>query len=384
VKSGNLKTDLPFWLALIRAPGLGAVQAARLVQQFGEPRALFEASTATWKAAGIPFALHAGLRAPDWDGVAQDLRWLAGERRHLVTWNDPRYPAVLREIVQAPVALFCQGDPALLARAQLAIVGARSATPQGRDTAEGFAAELTRRGLLVTSGLAQGIDGAAHRGALAAGGATVAVCATGLDRVYPARHRELAHEITAHGVMVSEFPPGTPPLADHFPRRNRLISGLALGVLVVEAAPQSGSLITARFALEQGREVFAIPGSIHSPLSKGVHQLIRQGAKLTASVGDILEELAPLAGEQIRFEAPPAAAAPELEPTEQRVLDALGFDATPFDSLIERLALPVESLSSALLALELRGCIAAAPGGAYQRLGTDADFRRKSGSVPIF
>jgi DNA processing protein len=368
VNTGTSRPELHYWLALIRAPGLGAVQAVRLLQQFGEPGALFNGGIATWRAAGIPHALHAGLLEPDWAGVEQDLRWLAGDRRHLVTWNDPRYPAALREITPAPVALFCQGDPELLARPQLSIVGARSATPQGLETAAGFAAELTRRGLLITSGLAQGIDGAAHRGALGTGGATVAVCATGLDRVYPARHRELAHEITARGVLVSEFPTGTPPLADHFPRRNRLLSGLALGVLVVEAAPQSGSLITARFALEHGREVFAIPGSIHSPMSRGPHRLIRQGAKLTEHVDDILEELAPLAGSAIRYERPAPAPAPELDPTQQRVLEALGYDATPFDRLVERLALPVDSLSAALLALELQGCIAAAPGGAYQRV----------------
>lgn len=365
--TGNPKTDLHYWLALIRAPGLGAVQAGRLLEQFGEPRALFHAGTASWRAAGIPLALHGSLQQPDWAGVEQDLRWLAGERRQLVTWHDPRYPANLREIVHAPIALFCHGDPELLARPQLAIVGARSATPQGLESAEGFAAELTRRGLLVTSGLAQGIDGAAHRGALGAGGATVAVCATGLDRVYPARHRELAHDIAARGLLVSEFPVGTPPLADHFPRRNRLISGLALGVLVVEAAPQSGSLITARFALEQGREVFAIPGSIHSPMSRGPHRLIRQGAKLTEHVDDILEELAPQAA-GVRLAPPAPDEAPALDATQQRVLDALGYEATPFDLLVERVSLPVDSLSAALLALELRGCVAAAPGGAYQRL----------------
>jgi DNA processing protein len=263
--------------------------------------------------------------------------------------------------------LFCHGDPDLLVRPQLAIVGARSATRPGLDIAEGFAAELTRLGLLVTSGLATGIDGAAHRGALAAGGATVAVCATGLDRVYPARHRELAHQIAASGVLVSEFPTGVPPLAENFPRRNRLISGLSLGVLVVEAAPQSGSLITARLALEQGREVFAIPGSIHNPTSRGVHALIRQGAKLTESVNDILEEIAPHLGAGFA-PAPADRAGGEIDPTQRRVLDALGFDATPFDRLVEVLSLPVDKLSAALLALELQGCVAAAPGGAYQRL----------------
>jgi DNA processing protein len=367
VDTGEPRTDLQYWLALLRAPGLGAAHATRLLAQFGEPRTLFEAGAASWRAAGIPHSLHGGLREPDWAGVEADLRWLAGAGRSLLTWNDPRYPAALREIVLPPVALFCQGDVELLARPQLAIVGARSATPQGLENAHAFAAELTRRGLLVTSGLAQGIDGAAHRGALDAGGATVAVCATGLDRVYPAAHRELAHRIAERGVLVSEFPAGTPPLADHFPRRNRLISGLALGVLVVEAAPQSGSLITARFALEQGREVFAIPGSIHSPVSKGCHRLIRQGAKLTEHADDILEELGALPG----LAPAPAAArtdGPVLDEMQRRVLDALGHEATAFDTLVERLSLPVGSLGAALLALELQGCIAAVPGGAWQRL----------------
>lgn len=372
VKPADSRDDNPYWLALVRAPGLGVAQAARLLGQFGDAATLFAAGPASWKAAGIPASLHAGLRAPDWAGIEQDLRWLEGEHRHLVTWNDPRYPALLREIPQAPVALFCQGDPDLLARPQLAVVGARAASRQGCEIAGSFAAGLTRAGLLVTSGLAQGIDGAAHRGALGAGGATVAVCATGLDRVYPARHRELAHEITARGVLVSEFPVGTPPLSDHFPRRNRIISGLALGVLVIEAAPQSGSLITARLASEQGREVFAIPGSILSPLSRGAHALIRQGAKLTESVRDIVEELAPRLGEALRGEPAdaPAAAESARDPTQQRVLEALGYEATPFDTLVERLALPIENLSAALLALELQGRIAPAPGGAYQRLAS--------------
>lgn len=358
--------DPRHWLALVRAPGFGTVGATRALAQFGDPATLFGAGPAAWRAAGIPAALHDGLRRPDWPGVESDLRWLEGRGCCVVTWGDPRYPARLREIAHAPLVLFCHGDPAVLARPQLGIVGARAATPQGLETAQAFAAELTRCGLVVTSGLALGIDGAAHRGALAAGGPTVALCATGLDRVYPARHRELAHAIAGNGVLVSEFPIGTPPLADHFPRRNRLISGLALGVLVIEAARRSGSLITARLALEQGREVFAMPGSIHSPVSRGPHALIRQGAKLTESVADILEEIAPHLG--LAVKARPRGDAPKLDATQQSVLDALGFDPTPFDRLVERLALPVDVLGGALLALELAGCIASAPGGAYQRL----------------
>jgi len=364
-----LRDGLSHWLALVRAPGIGPATALRLLARFGDPQSLFAAGPEGWAAAGLPAALHAGLRQPEAEGIEQDLRWLDAEGRHFIPWTDEHYPALLREIPQAPIALFCQGDPALLARRQLAIVGARAVSRPGAETAEGFAAELTRCGLLVTSGLALGVDGAAHRGALAAGGATVAVCGTGLDRVYPARHRELAREIAARGVIVSEFPTGTPALAENFPRRNRIISGLSLGVLVVEAAPESGSLITAKLAAEQGREVFAIPGSIHSPMSRGTHALIRHGAKLTESVHDILEELAAQLGET--FAPPPgraAASAPKLDPERQRVLDAVGFEPTTFDRLVERLAMPVDALCSALLTLELDGRIATAPGGAYQRL----------------
>ena len=361
--------EIRHWLALLRAPGIGPATALALLQRFGDPVALFAAGAQAWTAGGVPLALQQGLLRPDWEGVAQDLRWLDGEGRCLVPWTDPRYPPLLREVAQAPVALFCHGDPELLSRRQLAIVGARSVTRQGAETAEAFAAELARCGLTITSGLAVGVDGAAHRGALAAGGATVAVCGTGLDRVFPARHRELAREIAARGVLVSEFPTGTPPLADHFPRRNRIISGLSLGVLVVEAAPRSGSLITARLALEQGREVFAIPGSIHSPMSRGPHALLRQGAKLTESVPDILEELAAQLGEHFEAPARDEVLRGALDPQRQRVLEAVGFEPTAFDQLVERLEMPVDALSAALLTLELDGRIATAAGGAYQRLG---------------
>jgi len=363
-----LRSQPGHWLALVRAPGIGPATALALLQRFGDPQALFEAGAQAWTACGVPLALQDSLRQPDWAGVERDLRWLEGDGRDLVPWTDPRYPPLLREVAQAPIALFCQGDAELLARRQLAIVGARAVSRQGAETAEAFAAELARCGLGITSGLALGVDGAAHRGALAAGGATVAVCGTGLDRVFPARHRELAREIAARGLLVSEFPTGTPPLAGHFPRRNRIISGLSLGVLVVEAARDSGSLITAKLAAEQGREVFAIPGSIHSPTSRGPHALIRSGAKLTESVHDILEELAAQLGERFAPPRDPAGAPAPLDPERQRVLDAVGFEPTTFDRLVERLAVPVDALSTALLMLELDGRIAAAPGGAYQRL----------------
>ncbi|HVT34938.1 MAG TPA: DNA-processing protein DprA, partial [Nevskiaceae bacterium] len=282
---------------------------------------------------------------------------------------DPRYPATLRGIAQAPAALFYLGDADVLAQPQLAIVGARSATPQGVEDARAFAADLAGRGMVIGSGLALGIDAAAHRGALEAGGYTVAVCATGLDRVYPARHRELAHRIAASGVLISEFPPGVQAIAANFPKRNRLISGLALGVLVVEAALESGSLITARLAVEQGREVFAIPGSIHNPMARGCHALIRQGAKLVERADDILEELGPRVSAYLREHGSSAAAdAPAADAAEERILAALGHGSLSFDQLMEGAQLPHQEFHAALLRLELRGALAAVAGGGYMRV----------------
>ncbi len=232
-----------------------------------------------------------GPEKPDLTGVMRDLEWLAGPARSLLTVDDPRYPVQLAAVPGMPAALFVQGDPAVLARPQVAIVGSRAATAAGCETAFGFAARLAAHGFAITSGLATGIDAAAHRGALAAGGVTIAVCGTGLDRVYPTGHDRLAEEIAAAGALVSEFPTGTPPAPHNFPRRNRLMSGLARGVLVVEAAARSGSLITARLAGEQGREVMAVPGSIHNPLARGCHRLIKDGAALVETVDDVLSAL---------------------------------------------------------------------------------------------
>lgn len=263
--------------------------------------------------------------------------------------------------------LFVQGDPDLLSLPQVAVVGARSPSPQGVANAEAFAAELARAGFVITSGLALGIDGAAHRGALAAG-YTLAVCGTGLDRVYPARHRDLAHRMLAQGsTLVSEYPLGVGALAENFPRRNRIISGLALGVLVVEAARESGSLITARYALEQGREVFAIPGSIHNPMARGCHALIRQGGKLVETVNDLFEELGPVLGMQRAS----LKQTPELEPETAHSDPVLAvIDDTPvtLDQLVSRLDWPAERLLVALTTLELEGRVAQLPGGRYQRV----------------
>ena len=283
--------------------------------------------------------------------------------------TDPDYPPLLRQISGPPAVLYVLGSIAALASAQLAMVGSRSPTPGGRATARAFAAWFARAGLTVTSGLALGIDAASHEGALAGGGLTVAVCGTGLDRVYPDEHAALAARIAQSGALVSEFPPRTPPLRAHFPRRNRIISGLSLGTLVVEAARKSGSLITARLAAESGREVFAIPGSIHSPVSRGCHQLIKQGAKLVEEAADVLSELRitiskqQLTGTSLEREQPA-----ELDKEYEMLLDALGFEPTTIDVLVARTHLPGESVASMLLILELEGRVAALPGGRYGRI----------------
>jgi DNA processing protein len=365
--------ELRDWLALLRTPGLGGGRGRRALDHFGSPTALLGAGMSAWRAAGLNEAQCQGLAQPDWAGVDADQQWLQSEsggiRRSLILQHDPRYPPQLAQIAPAPLGLFAIGDPELLRLPQLAVVGARSASAQGAENAHAFAAELARRGLTITSGLALGIDAAAHRGALAADGLTVAVCGNGLDRVYPARNRDLAHAIAARGLLVSEFPTGVPPLAENFPRRNRIISGLAMGVLVVEAARESGSLITARLAGEQGREVFAIPGSIHNPLARGCHALIREGAKLVETVDDILAELAaqiPAARAAMAPGTEPAA--PVADPTQARVLEALGFETVSLDHLVGRLGLPVEQIGAALLALELEGLVSAGPGDTFTRL----------------
>ncbi|WP_084610281.1 DNA-processing protein DprA [Sedimenticola selenatireducens] len=372
--------DLRYWLALLHTPGLGSRGINRLLGfSGGDPRPLFGAQHPAHS--GLRKESIAWLRGPDWDQVEQDLRWLEGDNRTLLTLRDARYPPLLREIADPPPLLFVQGNAATLEMAQLAIVGSRNPTPSGQQTALDFARFLANAGLAITSGLAAGIDGAAHRGALETMTPTLAVTGTGLDRVYPARHRDLAHRIAEQGALISELPPGTPPLPANFPRRNRIISGLSVGTLVVEAAQKSGSLITARLATEQGREVFAVPGSIHNPLARGCHALIRQGAKLVETAEDILEELSPLLGTLLKepLEKPAA----EVESTPRRwdgeyqlLMAALDFDPTPVDLLIQRSGLTADAVSSMLLLLELEGFVSAAPGGRYCRTG-------KMGTEPL-
>ncbi|HET7922009.1 MAG TPA: DNA-processing protein DprA [Gammaproteobacteria bacterium] len=357
---------------MARTPGLGAASLTDLLSRCGTPAALFEAG-ANRGLGGLAARSRDALQHPDWARVEQDQRWLEQTGAQVLPCTAPEYPALLREIPDAPALLFLRGDAHLLGSPQLALVGSRNPSGEGRRNAEDFAAYLARCGLSITSGMALGIDGASHRGALKAGGATLAVWGAGLDKPYPPRHRELAEEIAARGLIVTEFPPGTPPLPNHFPRRNRLISGLSLGTLVVEAAVASGSLITARLAAEQGREVFAIPGSIHNPLARGCHQLIRQGAKLVESAGDILEELAPLLNLSLP-DAPattaPAADSAELpeDPDYRLLLNSMAFAPTSVDSLVERTGLTPDAVSSMLLMLELQGQVEAAPGGHYSRV----------------
>jgi len=365
------------WLVLWRLPGIGPRRFAHALAAFGSPAAFLAASESQRRAAGLPEPICTADREADTarTGADADLRWAGEDGHHILTLRDPRYPRQLAELADPPPVLFVTGDPAWLTTPQLAIVGARHASAGGLDNAHAFARYLGAAGLTITSGLAVGIDGAAHRGALDGGGGTVAVTATGPDRVYPARHAALAREILAQGALVTELPTGVGVQRDQFQRRNRLISGLALGVLVVEAGVRSGSLGTARHALEQGREVLAIPGSIHNPVARGCHALIREGAKLVEAAGDVLEELPPLehdAPDTVPPEAAPAEAETALDPAYDGLLEALGHDPVPFDTLLQRTALTPDALSSMLLRLELKGLVTAGEGGRYARSGSRA------------
>jgi DNA processing protein len=360
------------WITLTRAPGLDAPTLSTALETLGGAAGLLGASDSLRARAGISAAAREFLRSAEAGPSPAELAWLEQPAHHLVPFTDPRYPKLLRPPAQ-PIALYMVGNVDALSDPQLSMVGSRNPTAQGRETAFAFAEYLAQRGLAITSGLAEGIDTAAHRGALAGQGLTIAVLGTGLDITYPRNNAQLAQQITERGALVSEFPLGTPPRRENFPQRNRIIAGLSLGTLVVEAARRSGSLITARFAGEQGREVFAIPGSIHNPLSRGCHQLIRQGAKLTETADDILSEL----NFSAFFSGPAAAGAPtkideELESGMDKdhkiLLDALGFDPVDLDALIVRTGFKPEAVSSMMLILELEGHVQAAPGGRYSRV----------------
>lgn len=353
-------SSLKAWLALSLTRGLSGSNARLLLKEFGSPEAVFSASSLALKPylkTDLIGAINKGI--PD-DVVTPVLAWLEDNNNHIVTLADEEYPQALLNIDDPPLLLYVKGRLELLNQTALSVVGSRHATPQGIKNAEAFSEALSQAGFCIISGLAHGIDAAAHRGGLNGRGGSLAVIGTGLDKVYPAANRDLAHTLARTGAMISEFPLGTPPIASNFPRRNRIISGMSYGCLVVEASLQSGSLITARLAMEQGRDVFAIPGSIHSPQSKGCHALIKQGAKLVESARDVIEEfgglltIAPL--ETTEQEAAPA------------LLDYLGYDPIDIDTLSNRSNLTVSQLSAMLLTLELEGRVCTLPGGLYQRL----------------
>lgn len=361
----SLNLDLRDWLRLVQTPGVGNETARKLLARFGLPHQVFAASHAALTEVVTDRIASAVLAPASSELLLQidkTLAWCEQAGNLILTLADTAYPPALLEIPDPPVLIYLKGRTDLLTASTIAVVGSRNATTQGIKNAEQFSEALSSFGLTISSGLAAGIDAAAHQGALRGTGSTIAVIGTGADIVYPARNRSLAHLIAEGGCIISEYPLGMPAIAANFPRRNRIISGLAKGVLVVEAAAQSGSLITARMAAEQGREVFAIPGSIHSPLSRGCHQLIRQGAKLVESAQDILEEL------QLQLPMPfDAPAAPETEPT--GILQAIGYDPVHIDMLAQRLGQDVASLHAEFLNLELMGQLESLPGGYFRRLG---------------
>ncbi len=362
------------WLALLRAPGLQPGQFHHLLNVFGTPEKVFTASAGTLAKLGLKPNTVKVINHPDPELIKPDLDWLQQDVHHIIPIIDTRYPERLKSIADAPPLLFVRGDPDYLQLPQLAMVGSRTPTASGRKTATEFARHLSQAGITVTSGLAHGIDGACHQGALDGIAGTVALVAHGLDIVYPASHRKLAEAITQNGCIVSECPIGIKPHKGLFPRRNRLISGLSLGTLVVEAALKSGSLITARHALEQGREVFAIPGSIHNPLARGCHQLIRQGAKLVETASDILEELSSQLGAELPLPLA-ARAEPEttgstiktLDPDHQKLLKCLAYEPVPIDELVNRSGFAASEVASMLLILELEGCVVS-ESGLYTRV----------------
>lgn len=370
------------WLALLLAPDLGASVLQKVGLDAVRPEPLTDLPEQVLRHAGLSRTVRRAIEQPDPERLAAGERWLEHPRHHLITLADPLYPPLLRRIDGCPLALFVNGDPDVLLRPQIALVGSRNATGGGLEIAAEFATVLAGAGLTVTSGLALGVDGRAHQAAMDAGGTTVAVAGTGPDRVYPARHRDLARRIVDNGAVISSFAPGVGPRPGHFPARNRIITGVSAGVVVIEAGERSGSLITARLAGEQGREVFAVPGSIRNPMARGCHRLIRQGARLVEHADEVIAELGPLIGElagELRdMLAAEGATEPargsDCEPPEgkaRELLDAIGFDPTSIDEIIVRTGMTTQAISSMLLELELEGRVEALGGGRYCRTGTE-------------
>lgn len=363
--------QLKYWLALHHAPFLGPMKTKAILEVFSTPEEFFLNLNDVVKTTKFHEQTRAALKNPDWAKIESELEWAAASSNHIIHLHDANYPKLLKEIPNPPAIIYVRGCVALLDSAQIAIVGSRNPSHTGRDNAYQFAKYLSDQDITITSGLALGIDYESHRGALSAQKPnTIAVVATGVDRVYPARHKSMAHEIVEkNGAIVSEYPLGTVPRKEYFPRRNRIISGLSLGTLVVEAAQKSGSLITARLAADQGREVFAIPGSIQNPLAKGCHQLIREGAKLVETAQHILEELTQLkqalpvaSNKNLAFDF-----GDKLDPGYQQILDCIGYEPTTIDEIVVRSRLTPESVSSMLLVLELQDYIKSQAGSIYSR-----------------
>ena len=375
------KSNIHYWLALKLVPRLAIHKKLALVESYGLTAlfSLLESSSSVLTSANsLTTKQLAAFHQPDWQAIDEIINNSKRCHSEIIAFDDPAYPNLLKQIYDPPLVIFVQGNKGLLNQNQLAIVGSRSASISGRETAFEIAQQLVEVGLVVTSGLAIGIDAAAHKGALTASASTIAVVATGLDKVYPARHRALAKQIIENeGAIISEFLPGTSPKPGHFPQRNRHISGLSAGVLVVEAALQSGSLITARCALEQNRDVFSIPSGIGNPQAKGCHWLIKQGAKLVEETADIIEELAFMGNSSLHLEQ-----GKKLQTTVNKEVDkksinkdlcvdellaSVGFEITPVDKVVSRSKLPIEEVLTRLTMLELSGLVVAVPGG-YLRL----------------
>lgn len=376
--------ELKHWITLLRVSGVGAKTFTRLLEEFEEPKNVLTASTSQLQKVGISEKLASLISNQPTNTYKADLEWLeASEDHQIITIQDHEYPSLLKQIDNPPPLLYVHGDISLLNDPTIAIVGSRNPTQGGENNAYEFAKFLSQTGFCIASGLALGVDGKSHLGAVDSNAPTIAVIATGIDRVYPAKHRDLAHRIVDKGAIISEFPVGTPPDARNFPRRNRIISGISLGTLVVEAAQKSGSLITARLAMEQNREVLAIPGSIHNPLARGCHQLIRQGAKLVETAEDILEEMSTLV-ELNDFKIAPSTDSPnqnndtekqssnteldKLDPDQHHLLEQMGFDPIAIDQLVIRTGFNAETVAAMLLMLELQNHVSSNGGGTYSRI----------------
>lgn len=372
--------DTPYWLAASYLPDIGSVKFSRWLTHFEDIKTLFSATPSQLQKSGLNSKEIKSIKNLNWSYVERDLKWSETQNCFLVSFSDTSYPQLLRETIGAPFVLYGKGDKHLLSKPQLAIVGSRNPTTAGYEIAAQFAMALAKAGFVVTSGMALGIDAACHTGALSAGGKTIAVMGTGMNHIYPAAHQTLSEKIIAEGALITEFPPDIPPKPKNFPQRNRIISGLSLGVIVAEAALQSGSLITARYAIEQGREVFAIPGSIHNPMAKGCNHLIRQGAKLIETAEDIFEELEGFLEmfhqndkEEIHqqltthFSGSYSEQEKNVDPILQNLLTHIGYESTALDTILVRSGLTAGEVSSMLLSLELQGLVETVAGG-YVRL----------------